>query len=155
MSAVKDYALTLVGACLACGGITMLTPAGHFEKVMRLLAGVFILFCIISPIKDGLDGLFSYDLSYSFGSGDYTDATPWEYSSRAMEEAVENKIYECVKTLTGDEAVSVSVEIDTDGSAFTLTGATVVIPAEHAGRAAAVADYIRMETGVQPQVITE
>ncbi len=154
MNQIKDYILLLVGACLTCGGLTILAPSGNFERIIRLIGSVFLLLCMLSPLGNMFYDVLDYSWMDSISDQDYSANDAWEYSASAMEQAMTGTINDCVLTVTGREAKDVDVEISTNEQKFTMTRIEIVIHSVDSNKTAAVADYVAVKTGVRPTVIS-
>ena len=66
MTFFSEYVRVVIGAAVICGMVTLLVPKGHYEKAFRLITGVFLLFCMVTPVSKGLGSLRDFDFSVSF-----------------------------------------------------------------------------------------
>ena len=51
MTFFSEYVRVVIGAAVICGMVTLLVPKGHYEKAFRLITGVFLLFCMVTPVS--------------------------------------------------------------------------------------------------------
>ncbi len=154
MTQIKDYILLLVGACLTCGGLTILAPSGKFERIIRLIGSIFLLLCMLSPLSSMFHDVLDYSWKDSGFEQDYPTTDSWEYSASAMEQTMIDTIHDCVITVTGHTAKDVDVEISSSEQKFTMTKIEIVIHSSDSNKTAAVADYVAIKTGVRPTVIS-
>ncbi len=154
MTQIKDYILLLAGACLTCGGLTILAPSGNFERIIRLIGSVFLLLCMLLPLGNMVYDVLDYSWMDSIPDQGDLSNDAWEYSAAAMEQAMTNTINEYVLTVTGREAKAVDVEISINEQKFTMTGIEIILDRVDSNKTAAVADYIAVKTGMRPSVIS-
>ncbi len=151
MNQINEYVMLLVGCCLATGGITLLTPTGNYEKTIRLISSIFLLFCILSPLREFT--LEAKDYS-SYQEENESAKDSWEYSTQVLEKTVKKKAEECVVTVTGHQPEKVLVRISTNNEEFFVDKLEITLMAQDASKISAVADYTAMTIGVRPAVIT-
>ncbi len=154
MTQIKDYILLLVGACLTCGGLTILAPSGKFERIIRLIGSVFLLLCMLSPLCSMFHDMLDYSWQDSVFDQTYTTTDSWEYSTAAMEQTMTDMVSDCVITVTGRTAKDIDIEISVNEQRFTITKIEIVIHSSDSGKITAVADYVAIKTGVRPTVIS-
>ncbi len=154
MTQIKDYILLLVGACLTCGGLTILAPSGKFERIIRLIGSVFLLLCMLSPLGGMFHDVLDYSWQDSVFDQEYTLTDSWEYTAATMEQTMTDIVNDCVITVTGRAAKDIDIEIAVNEQRFTMTKIEIVIHSSDSSKAVAVADYVAIKTGVRPTVIS-
>lgn len=154
MTQIKDYVLLLVGACLACGGLTILAPSGNFERIIRLIGSVFLLLCMLSPLGNIFHEVSDYSWADAVSDPLYQTTDSWTHAANAMEQTMISTVNDCVNTVTGRDAKDIDVEISTSEQTFTMTKVEITIHNSDSGKSIAVADYVAIKTGVRPTVIS-
>lgn len=154
MDGINEYFLTVIGAALICGMITLLSPKGNFQKSFALISGVFVLFCMVTPLTNGFETLENFDFSIDLDESNMEQNDVWQYSANAMEQVLIAQIDECVKKITSESAIKIEVEITSTDSGFVLSSAVIWVSNEYKDKLIAIRDYVKMETGVIPEVIT-
>ena len=153
MTQIKEYVLLLVGACLVCGGLTILAPCGRFERMMQVIGSIFLLLCMLSPLTETISKLLEYkvfsDYEYS-----YQETSAWDYSSNVMCRALETEINHHVVTVLGHEAQDVEIGIDHNNNNFSLAQIFITVSKEDYAKKTAISDYVFMKTGDRPTVIS-
>lgn len=155
MTQVKDYVLLLVGACLVCGGLTILAPSGQFERIIQVIGSIFLLLCMLSPLSGALEKVFDYRLASESPDPLYQTSDAWEYSAQAMSQTLKSTINDYVMAVTGHKARRIDITIDNDSSSFTLTDICITVDADDAAKKTAIADYVAIKTGTRPTVISQ
>lgn len=56
MSAVASVTAVICAVAIACSLVTVIVPQGSTKRVMNAVIGVFILCCMIVPIKNAVSG---------------------------------------------------------------------------------------------------
>lgn len=105
MSLFSEYIRVVIGAAVICGMVTLLVPKGHYEKAFRLITGVFLLFCMVTPVSRGLGSLKDFDFSVDFEDVPALEEGAWGQSAMVMEQQLKNRIGECVRTIIGEDAL--------------------------------------------------
>jgi hypothetical protein len=153
MTQIKEYVLLLIGACLVCGGLTILAPGGRFERMMQVIGSIFLLLCMLSPLTETISKLLEYkvfsDYEYS-----YQETCAWDYSSNVMCRALETEINHHVVTVLGHEAQDVEIGIDHNNNNFSLARIFITVSKEDYAKKTAISDYVFMKTGERPTVIS-
>ena len=107
MSLFSEYIRVVIGAAVICGMVTLLVPKGHYEKAFRLITGVFLLFCMVTPVSRGLGSLKDFDFSVDFEDVPALEEGAWGQSAMVMEQQLKNRIGECVRTIIGEDALAI------------------------------------------------
>ena len=154
MTQIKDYVLLLVGSCLICGGLTILAPNGHFERLMRLIGSVFLLLCLLSPLKNTWDNFYSNRQNFIEAPSAYTDQQSWDYAANAMCETMQEEIDGYVGAVVGKRARKIDINIKAENQTFSVEQITITLDKEDMIKASAVADYVAIKIGVRPHVIS-
>lgn len=155
MTQVKDYVLLLVGACLVCGGLTILAPSGRFERIIQVIGSIFLLLCMLLPLSGTLERVFDYSPESKSSDPIYQNSDVWEYSSHAMSQTLKSIINDYVLTVTGHNARQIDVTVDSSGGSFTLNDICITVDADDIAKKTAIADYVAIKTGTRPTVISE
>ncbi len=154
MTQIKDYVLLLVGSCLVCGGLTILAPNGHFERLIRLIGSVFLLLCLLSPLKNTWDTLYDNRHSFIEAPSTYTDQQSWDYAANAMRKTMQEEIDGYVVSVVGNRAQEIEIDIKAENQTFSVKQITITLDKDDMVKASAVADYVAIKLGVRPQVIS-
>lgn len=154
MTQIRDYVLLLVGACLICGGLTILAPSGRFERMMQLIGSVFLLLCMVSPLVGTIHELFDYKETYDFEYS-YQQTSAWDYSSNIMTQALKTEINHYVETVLGHKPQNVEIMIDHNHTDFSLARICITVLPEDHSKKSAVSDYVFMKIGERPTVISQ
>lgn len=154
MTQVKDYVLLLVGSCLICGGLTILAPNGRFERLIRLISSIFLLLCLLSPVKNTWSRLLQNRQEMIQSPTIYSDQESWDYASNAMSETIKSEIDGYVVSVIGRRAQSIEIDMSSENRTFTVKQITITLDQNDMLKASAVADYIAIKIGVRPQVIS-
>lgn len=150
---LRDYVLMLAGSCLICGGLTILAPNGQFGRFIRLIAGIFLLLCMFSPIKNTWTQ-FHHNKEYLKEPFSYAEDQSWDYTIDIMSKTLHDEIQGYVVTVLGHPAQRVEVDIQAQDSQFSAKQIAITLQASDMGKAAAVADYVAIKIGVRPYVIS-
>lgn len=67
---MREYVIRICFAIVFCSGINLLIPHKRYEGIIKIVCGVFVVFTIISPIRDIL---FDTDYFDSLKSIQYDD----------------------------------------------------------------------------------
>ena len=154
MSQIKDYVLLLVGSCLVCGGLTILAPNGQFERVIRLVGSIFLLLCLLLPIKNTWSHLYRNRHDIVDVPSTYSEQQSWEYAVDAMRETMRQEIDGYVVTVTGRHAYKIDIDMKVENKTFALNRIVITLFPDDMIKASAVADYVAIKIGVRPQVIS-
>lgn len=154
MSLFSEYIRVVIGAAVICGMVTLLVPKGHYEKAFRLITGVFLLFCMVTPVSRGLGSLKDFDFSVDFEDVPTLEEGAWGQSAMVMEQQLKNRIGECVRTIIGEDALAIEGTVSFMNEQFSVGEVTITVGPEHAGKFAAIRDYVKKETGIEPEVIS-
>ncbi len=154
MTQIKDYVLLLVGSCLICGGLTILAPNGQFERLIRLIGSIFLLLCLLSPIKNTWSHLYNNRQNMIQAPFTYTDQQSWDYASNAMSETMKNEIDGHVVSVIGKRAQKIEINMKAENKTFTVNQIIITLNRDDMVKASAVADYVAIKIGVRPQVIS-
>ena len=57
MDEMKNWAFTICSGMLLCGAFSLLCPGKSFERIMRLILGLFLLLCFLTPVHLDFSGL--------------------------------------------------------------------------------------------------
>lgn len=155
MSQIKDYVLLLIGACLTCGGLTILAPGGNFERIIRLIGSIFLLLCMISPLTDLLHNIVDYPWSHISSKVTEQSHNSWTYVEQTLEQTLTDTVNTCVNTVIGHQAKDISVEISNDNQNFVVNKIEITVYSSDSSKLSAIADYVAIKTGVRPTVICE
>lgn len=153
MTQIKEYVLLLIGACLVCGGLTILAPGGRFERMMQVIGSIFLLLCMLSPLTETISKLLEYKV-YSDYEYSYQETSAWDYSSNVMCRALETEINYHVVSVLGHEAQDVEIGIDHNNNNFSLARIFITVSKEDYAKKTAISDYVFMKTGECPTVIS-
>ena len=154
MTFFSEYVRVVIGAAVICGMVTLLVPKGHYEKAFRLITGVFLLFCMVTPVSPGLGSLRDFDFSVSFADVPELEDGAWGQSAMVMEQQLKEQINACVRTITGEDALGIEGTVSFMNEQFSVGGVTITVSPEHAGKFTAIRDYVKKETGIEPEVIS-
>ena len=154
MTQIKDYVLLIVGACLTCGGLTVLALSGQFTRIIHIIGSMFLLLCILSPLTGTFDRIIHYSADWNVPNSSRSESQVWDYSAQAMSSSVENTIQDYVVTVTGHTAKNIDVAISYGDNAFTITDIHIYLAPDDAYKSTALADYVAIKTGVRPVVIS-
>ena len=153
MTQIKDYVLLLVGACLVCGGLTILAPGGRFERIMQIVGSIFLLLCMLTPLAGTINKLFNFNDLFDFEYA-IQEANAWDYSSNVMEQTLKSDINSHIVTVLGHEAEDIDIVVDHNSSDFLLTRIFIMVSPEDLSKKTAISDYIFIKTGARPTVIS-
>lgn len=154
MSQLGEWIRTVIGAALLCGMITLLAPSGRYEKTLRLIAGAFLLFCLVTPLARGRLDWKDLDFKLSPPPAYAEEDGLWAESASAMERQLKAEINDCVRAIVGEDAVAIESAVSFADGDFSLGEVTITLPPGNGGKCAAVRDYVKIETGIEPTVIS-
>lgn len=154
MSFIKDYSVTLIGAALFSGVISVLAPSGDKGKVLRFIAGAALLLCIAAPVINGVSNL-SDRIHFDFERDYYDESFAEDYTGKVMENEIKSRLNACVKEIAGDGAKEINLEVKYENEKYTIENAVVVLPYAQKDKCSAVESVINHRFGVKPKVITE
>ena len=123
MESIRSYLLTITASAIICGIIISITDKkGQVGKAIKLLCGIFLTCCVISPVVD----LGEFDLSgFNFHYTDEANSAVI-YGEKLAAETRSAIITEKAEAYILDKAATMELEIDVE---VTLDGNTFV-PAE-------------------------
>lgn len=153
MSELSGYLMALIGAGFLSGGLTLLSPNGQFEKVLRVLSGVFLLLVLLAPLPS-LAGEIQ-DFTWEWKTIQEESQETGGYLTQPMEKTLSREISACVQTVTGREPVSVESSVDWSGESFSLNEVVIRIRKEDESKKQAIIDYVAFKTGVRARVLSE
>ena len=154
MTQIRDYVLLLAGSCLICGGLTILAPNGQFERFIRMIGSVFLLVCLLSPIKNTWSHLHNNRNNFMNDNVTYSESQSWDYAAKAMSKTVRDEIDGCVVAVVGNPAQEIYVDLQAENKNFSVNQIIITLQADDMVKASAVADYVAIKLGVRPQVIS-
>ncbi len=154
MTQIREYVLLLAGSCLICGGLTILAPNGQFERFVRLIGSVFLLLCLLSPIKNTWSHLYNNRNNFMNENFTYSDSQSWDYAANAMSKTMRDEIDGYVVTVIGNRAQEIHVDLRAENKNFSVNQIIITLQADDMVKASAVADYVAIKIGVRPQVIS-
>lgn len=153
MSGLSGYLMALIGAGFLSGGLTILSPSGQFEKVLRVLSGIFLLLVLLAPLPS-LAGEIQ-DFTWEWKAIQEESQETGGYLTQPMEKTLSREISACVQTVTGREPVSVESSVDWSGESFSLSEVVIRIRREDESKKQAIIDYVAFKTGVRARVLSE
>ena len=154
MTQIREYVLLLVATCLICGGLTILAPNGQFERSIRLIASVFLLICLLSPLKNTWSQLNNNGNDFRNDNFTYSENESWGNAANAMSKTIRDEIDGLVLAVTGNHAQEISVDIRVENKNFSAHQIIITLQDDDMIKASAVADYVAIKIGVRPQVIS-
>ena len=131
MSDIKLWAFSLCCAAGASALFSLLSPDGAMGKLARMVMGVFVLLCIISPL--GLAGSLEVEGLKTAKAPDVSDAAKQLGDEMAIMQ-VQNRINEliCDKLATlGIIPQDVRIDINVSDGELDILGAEVVLPKQY------------------------
>ena len=153
MSGLSGYLMALIGAGFLSGGLTILSPSGQFEKVLRVLSGIFLLLVLLAPLPS-LAGEIQ-DFTWEWKAIQEESQETGSYLTQPMEKTLSREISACVQTVTGREPLSVESSVDWSGESFSLSELIIRIRKEDESKKQAIIDYVAFKTGVRARVLSE
>lgn len=127
MSLFSEYIRVVIGAAVICGMVTLLVPKGHYEKAFRLITGVFLLFCMVTPVSRGLGSLKDFDFPWTLKTCPQLEEGAWGQSAMVMEQQLKNRIGECVRTIIGEDALAIEGTVSFMNEQFSVGEVTITV----------------------------
>ncbi len=151
MNSVGEYLKSVITVSLISGVISMIAPRGYNKKVFRFICGIFMLLCVIAPIKDIV---FDFKLDLNSDNKEYSFEKTEEYITETSENQIKSLVNGCVKQVTGTNASDITVTLRKEDQEYVAENITVILDESYANKADAVKDLIFSKYGLKVQVIT-
>ena len=94
MDALRQWALCLIIAAVACTFVMALSPRGAMDKTIRAVAGIFVVAAICSPLADVFESGLAADAFSLFEYSDSGDEEMKEFILDSYRSEVEKRILE-------------------------------------------------------------
>ena len=109
---MREYVMRICFSIVFCSGINLLIPHKRYEGIIKIVCGVFVVFTIISPIRDIL---FDTDYFDSLKSIQYDDWGFYDITEKSRRDFKDVSLNDTEKEissyLTGKFSDEVSVEL--------------------------------------------
>ncbi len=151
MDGLKQWALTLITGGLAAGIAVAITPKGGAAKTLKMVAAVFIILVMISPLvnRDITDGFLPAFNEYTVESNEEENMK--EYMVSVCREQIKNEIENTAKEMgTNIESAEIEIYIDNE-YCINIQTVTVVSNSPDAGK---IRSELSEKLGVPVRIIS-
>ncbi len=153
MSALSEYVKTIIGVSLLSGIISVTAPSGSNNKTFRFISGMFVLLCLILPLKDIILNSRDFSLNLNLNNTQYSFSDTAEYAKELTENKMKSEINACVKQVTGESALDISITVNGNEEKIEITEVSITIDKAYAPKAQALKEYVFSKFGITPTVI--
>lgn len=117
METIKQIALSVCITAVISSILFIIVPSGHFEKVLKLVVGIYIIYCIVTPILK-LKSDFKIDTdNTSSGSSNTTNQEILDNSLNQLRDIIKTKMEKDLEQnllQKGIKAKTVTININMD-----------------------------------------
>ena len=92
MSALNEYVRTIIGVSLLGGIISVTAPSGANARTFCFISGIFVLLCLVLPLKDTIDALSDFDWGFELNGGEYSFSDTADYTYELIENEMKSQI---------------------------------------------------------------
>lgn len=149
---MNELLKTAVGVCLASSVFSFLIPKGRQEKLLNFILGIFVLLCIITPLKNLFDDLPKL-AKHSFDNL-YTEEYTAESTLNVIDSAFYNSINQTVTEITGEEALNINLSFSYDNSQYNLNNLEITVDEKYKAKTNQIRNTVYHKFGCNPTVIT-
>ena len=150
MNTVEQWAATICLAVLAAALVEYLTPGKQMQPVLRFVLGIFLLYAMVSPLREGLH---SWDFS---SQSIWTESRLPATVERQVREAVEQNLTASIAEAlyaSGIRVKNVAVEMDiAEDGGIEINQITVYLPSEEMARGAEIEAELEKTLGLETEV---
>ena len=154
MSFINEYVKTVIGVSLFSGIISVTAPSGANAKTFRFISGLFVLLCLILPLKNTVAEFGNFDWNISLPGGNYSFADTADYTYELIENEMKSQVNACVKQVIGESASDISVTVQGDTDNIEIAQVTIYIDKAYEYKSQALKEYVFSKFGITPTVIT-
>lgn len=150
MNQLKDWALLLCAAAVACGLLGILLPRSTSGKAGKMAISFFFLCCLLSPLRTGLGNL-SLDLSFLEETEEQL-AEELEQEARQLAYSMaQNHILELIQTrLEQQEIIPLALSVDAqETETGILLTARLTLPAKDKDREGEIRILLLQDCGIE------
>ena len=150
MTGLKNWALLLCTAAVACGLLGILLPQSTSGKAGKMAVSFFFLCCLLSPLRSGLGNL-SLDLSFLEETEEQWTEELEQESQQLAYSIAQSHILELIQTrLEQREIIPLTLSVDTqETETGILLTARLILPAEDKDREGEIRTLLLRDCGVE------
>ena len=148
MNGVRLYTFTVLCAALASAILNFASPKKQ-KKQLDYITGLFLLICIISPFKNVVNELKSFDFSppeAEINEIDTDELLKNEFAAR-LQKIIEQKLYSL-----GINDADIGIEITISEDSVEIDGVLITLPSDEYEKAQSAKELIKKELGIDAQI---
>jgi len=148
MNSVKLYAFTVLCAALASAILNFASPKKQ-KKQLDYITGLFLIICIISPFKNIVTELKSFDFSppeAEINEINTDELLKNEFTAR-LQKIIEQKLYSL-----GINDADIGIEITISKEGVEIADVLITLPSAESEKAQSAKELIKNELGIDAQI---
>ena len=155
METIKQIALSVCITAVISSILFIIVPSGHFEKVLKLVVGIYVIYCIVTPVLK-LKSDFSVDTGkIPSGSSSTTNQEILNNSLNQLRDIMKLKMEKDLEQNLlekGIKAKSITININMDDPQnIKINSIQIKLGAE--GRSQEVTSIVKEMYGISPTIL--